>query len=56
MTTTQLQEQITKIKSRPRPNIYTRVTGYYRCVENFNDAKQSEFNDRRSFQIPSFCY
>jgi anaerobic ribonucleoside-triphosphate reductase len=29
--------------------IYTRVSGYYRAVENFNIGKQSEFVDRVSF-------
>ena len=29
--------------------VYSRVVGYIRPVENWNDAKQSEFGDRVEF-------
>jgi len=32
-----------------KTEVYSRVVGYIRPVENWNDAKQSEFNDRIEF-------
>lgn len=29
--------------------VYSRVVGYIRPVEQWNDAKQAEFNDRKTF-------
>lgn len=31
--------------------IYSRVTGYYRPVANFNRAKKEEFKDRALFKV-----
>ena len=30
--------------------VFSRVVGYYRPVDNFNDAKKQEFVDRVNFQ------
>lgn len=30
-------------------DVYSRVVGYIRPVDNWNDAKQSEFSDRVEF-------
>ena len=30
---------------------YSRVTGYYRPVKNWNKGKQEEFNDRAMFKV-----
>jgi hypothetical protein len=29
---------------------YTRITGYFRQVENFNTGKKREYSDRREYQ------
>ncbi|MBO2527690.1 MAG: ribonucleoside triphosphate reductase, partial [Clostridiales bacterium] len=31
--------------------VYSRITGYYRPVQNFNDGKAQEFKDRREYNI-----
>ena len=31
--------------------IYSRITGYYRPVQNWNDGKSQEFKDRRTYDI-----
>ena len=31
--------------------VYSRVTGYYRAVQNFNDGKAHEFRDRKEYVI-----
>ena len=33
--------------------VYSRVTGYYRAVQNFNDGKAHEFRDRKEYVITS---
>lgn len=30
-------------------SVYSRVTGYYRPVENWNRGKQEEFRDRKTY-------
>ena len=34
-----------------RTEIYSRITGYYRPVQNWNDGKAQEFKDRRVYNI-----
>jgi ribonucleoside-triphosphate reductase len=36
-----------------RTEVYSRITGYYRPVQNWNDGKLQEFADRRLYDIPS---
>ena len=43
--------KIEEIKSRPNPVVYTRVTGYYRAVENFNEGKITEYEDRTEYKV-----
>ena len=31
--------------------VYSRITGYYRPVKNWNDGKAQEFKDRREYQV-----
>ena len=31
--------------------VYSRITGYYRPVQNWNDGKSQEFKDRRTYDI-----
>lgn len=33
--------------------VYSRVTGYYRAVQNFNDGKAHEFRDRKEYKFDS---
>lgn len=37
---------------RTKCTIYTRVMGYHRPVETFNDGKQGEFEERKHFVEP----
>jgi len=32
--------------------VYSRITGYYRPVQNFNDGKAQEFKERKVYDIP----
>ncbi len=34
-----------------RTEVYSRITGYYRPVQNWNDGKAQEFQDRKVYQI-----
>ncbi len=34
-----------------KTEIYSRITGYYRPVENWNDGKAQEFKDRKTYDI-----
>ena len=31
--------------------IYSRITGYYRPVQNWNDGKIQEFADRKTYEV-----
>ena len=31
--------------------VYSRITGYYRPVQNWNDGKSQEYQDRRTYQV-----
>lgn len=33
--------------------VYSRITGYYRAVQNFNDGKRQEFEDRKEYVFDS---
>jgi len=33
--------------------VYSRITGYYRPVQNWNDGKAQEFKDRRLYDVPA---
>ena len=32
--------------------VYSRVTGYFRPVANWNKGKQEEFRDRKTYRVP----
>lgn len=38
---------------RQKCEVWSRVMGYYRNVNNFNTGKQSEFNEREFFHVSS---
>lgn len=37
-----------------KTEVYSRVTGYYRAVQNFNDGKAHEFKDRKEYKVNDF--
>lgn len=37
---------------RTKCEVYSRVVGYIRPVNQWNDSKQSEFSDRVTFEMP----
>ncbi len=38
-------------KCGKKTEVYSRVTGYFRPVSNWNAGKQEEFKNRRSFEL-----
>ena len=35
--------------------VWSRVTGYLRPVENYNEGKRQEYADRKKFDVPEFA-
>ena len=46
-------EQYTCPKCGESTEVYSRITGYYRPVQNWNDGKAHEFHDRKLYDIGS---
>ena len=44
-------EQYTCPVCGAKTEVYSRITGYYRPVQNWNDGKSQEFKDRRVYDI-----
>ena len=44
-------EQFTCPHCGAKTEVYSRITGYYRPVQNWNDGKSQEFKDRRVYDI-----
>ena len=42
-------------KCSEKCEIYSRVTGYYRPVSNWNRGKQQEFKDMKMFEVEKKC-
>ncbi len=40
-------------KCGAKTEIYSRVTGYFRPVSNWNKGKKEEFKDRLMFNVPA---
>lgn len=38
-------------KCSEKCEIYSRVTGYYRPIANWNKGKQEEFRERKPFEV-----
>jgi len=36
-----------------KTEVFSRVVGYHRPIENWNKGKQEEFKDRQEFAMPS---
>ncbi len=39
-----------------RCEVWSRVTGYLRPVENYNEGKRQEYKDRKKFLVPDFAH
>lgn len=44
-------EQYTCPECGEKTEVYSRITGYYRPVQNWNDGKAQEYNDRKVYDI-----
>ena len=44
-------EKNTCAKCGEKTEVYSRITGYYRPVQNWNDGKSQEYKDRRTYDI-----
>ncbi|HAF07542.1 MAG: Uncharacterized protein XD76_0263 [candidate division TA06 bacterium 32_111] len=44
------KEELEKVKVVPT-EIYSRVVGYFRPVNNWNEGKREEFKDRKEFKV-----
>lgn len=38
-------------KKRQKCEVYSRVVGYYRPVEQWNEGKQAEFTERKEYDV-----
>ena len=55
----QAQEKITEIETQMNDpklcegtaSVYTRVSGYYRAVNNFNNGKKQEVKERKHYAV-----
>jgi len=45
-------EKMEQQKCRQKTEVYSRVVGYFRPLVQWDAGKQSEFKDRRTFNIP----
>lgn len=39
-----------------KTEVYSRVTGYYRAVQNFNDGKEHEYHDRKEYKFDNSIF
>jgi ribonucleoside-triphosphate reductase len=39
-----------------KTEVYSRITGYYRPVQNWNDGKTQEYKDRKLYDISKSCF
>jgi len=50
--TKDLHQKLAQVKGE-KCEVYSRVVGYHRPVENWNEGKQEEFKDRVVFNVDS---
>lgn len=50
VTTTESLDDKGKVVSRTKCEVYSRVVGYIRPVQQWNDGKQAEYADRKTFK------
>lgn len=54
-----IDQKIAKLEKEKREckgtktDVYTRIVGYYRRVQNFNEGKREEYRQRKTFSIYS---
>jgi ribonucleoside-triphosphate reductase len=46
-----LKEKLSGVKGR-NTEVYSRIVGYYRSINNWNKGKRAEFDVRRTFEVP----
>lgn len=44
------------VNARVPCEVYSRIVGYLRPVQNWNEGKQQEFTDRVPFAVPGSAY
>ena len=44
-----------ELRNYKRCEVYSRIVGYLRPVQQWNRGKQEEFNDRKEFKPPKEC-
>ena len=49
---TEQERQALPQEKRTRCEVWTRVMGYHRPVQNWNEGKQEEFRERKCFKEP----
>ena len=42
---------VEKVKSNCRVEVFSRVTGFFRPVQEWNKGKVSEYNDRKNYKL-----
>ena len=47
---TKIEEELEKVQGTPC-EIYSRVVGYHRPIQNWNKGKQEEFKERVTFRV-----
>lgn len=45
------QEQEGNIECGEKTEVYSRVVGYYRPIQNWNAGKKEEFCDRKTYKV-----
>ncbi|MBC7196454.1 MAG: hypothetical protein H5U39_04275 [Deferribacterales bacterium] len=45
-----LEEELKNVKGT-KCEVYSRVVGYHRPVDNWNESKQEEFKDRETYNV-----
>jgi len=43
------------MKCDKKTEVYSRIVGYFRPVENWNIGKKQEFDDRKEFSVCKNC-
>lgn len=50
----ELENELENVKGE-KCEVYSRVVGYHRPVQNWNDGKQEEFKERYEFGLENDC-
>ncbi|MEF3255144.1 MAG: anaerobic ribonucleoside-triphosphate reductase [Deferribacterales bacterium] len=61
MTSKEINAQIVQLEKEKETilgtkcEVYSRIVGYHRPVDNWNESKQEEFKDRTVFDVDTTC-